>query len=112
MTSLPVTASHTLAVLSADAVTIRLPSFENDAANTPSEWPIKVRTSFPEAAPHTLAVLSHDPVTIRLPSGENEADLTRLVWPVSGSRRSDCPWVIPAVENTAPVRNIGARGPQ
>ena len=68
---LPVAASHTRAVLSADAVTMRVPSGLNCALVTLSSCPASVARLLPVAASHTRAVLSSDAVTMRVPSGLN-----------------------------------------
>ena len=81
--SAPLLASHTFAVLSQLAVTIREPSGLNDAESTVPVCPLSVRTSAPLLASHTFAVLSRLPVTIREPSGLNDAELTKLVCPLS-----------------------------
>jgi hypothetical protein len=59
--------SHTRAVPSKEAVTIRLPSGLNLALLTLAECPLSSATSLPEVS-HTRAVLSLDAVTISLPS--------------------------------------------
>ncbi|HEV7404416.1 MAG TPA: hypothetical protein VGO11_15860 [Chthoniobacteraceae bacterium] len=64
-------ASHTRAVSSCEAVTIRMPSGLNCALRTQPAWPASVASSFPLAASHTRAVLSNEAVTIRMPSGLN-----------------------------------------
>src|SRR5207248_659991 len=65
----PVEASHTLAVLSPPAVTIRRPSGLHDAWLNPSVWPLRVSTRAPVEASHTFAVLSIKAASTRLPSG-------------------------------------------
>ncbi|HEV7404415.1 MAG TPA: hypothetical protein VGO11_15855 [Chthoniobacteraceae bacterium] len=67
----PLAASHTRAVLSCEAVTIRIPSGLNCALSTTPSWPASVANTFPLAASHTRAVLSSETVTIRVPSGLN-----------------------------------------
>ena len=64
--SVPVDASHSLAVLSDDPVRILSPSGEKATERTSPVWPEKVRISAPLAASHSLAVRSHgsDPVRI------------------------------------------------
>jgi phosphate/sulfate permease len=70
---LPVSASHSCAVLSADAVTMRLPSGLN-AALIILSWLVRgSRVGLPVSASHSRAVLSWDAVTMRLPSGLNAA---------------------------------------
>ena len=66
---LPLSASHTRAVLSSEAVTIRRPSGLKLAALTRSSWRIGSPSGLPLSASHTRAVLSSDAVTIRRPSG-------------------------------------------
>ena len=86
----PVAASQTRAVLSSDAVTMRLPSGLNAALTTASSWPLSgAPIGWPVAASQIRAVLSSDAVTMRLPSGLNAALDTRPSWPLSG-RRSAC----------------------
>ena len=83
---LPLSASHSRAVLSSDAVTMRLPSGLNAALITASVWPVSGSPiCLPLSASHSRAVLSKDAVTMRLPSGLNAALRTPAVWPVSGS---------------------------
>jgi hypothetical protein len=56
---LPVSASHSRAVLSRDAVTMRLPSGLNAALITPSEWPVSDSPiGLPVSVFHSRAVLS------------------------------------------------------
>ena len=75
---LPLSASHSRAVLSQDAVTMRLPSGLNAALDTVSPWPSSASPiGLPVSASHSRAVLSADAVTIRLPSsGLNAALVT------------------------------------
>jgi hypothetical protein len=77
--------AHSRAVLSADAVTMRLPSGLNAALNTPSLWPTSVPICLPVSASHSRAVSSADGVTTRLPSGLNAALNRKLSWPTSGA---------------------------
>ena len=51
----PVAASHTRAVLSEEAVTIRVPSGEKAALCTETSWPLRVAMAAPVAASHTCA---------------------------------------------------------
>ena len=77
-------ASQTFAVLSALPVTIREPSGLNDAGQTSSVWPLRVRSWAPDVASQTFAVLSPLPVTIREPSGLNDAvSYTHLTLPTN-----------------------------
>ena len=70
----PVAASQIRAVLSKDAVTMRLPSGLNAALITASSWPLSGSpTGLPLSASQIRAVLSKDAVTMRLPSGLNAA---------------------------------------
>jgi hypothetical protein len=62
--------------LSADAVTIRVPSGENRAEVTMPPCPRSTASGFPERASQMRAALSPDAVMICLPSGEYAADLT------------------------------------
>src|SRR2546421_2109775 len=65
---------HNRAVLSTDAVTMRLPSGLNAALKTVSSWPLRGSLiGLPVSASHSSAVLSVDAVTMRLPSGLNAA---------------------------------------
>ncbi len=73
---LPVAASQTRAVLSSDAVTMRVPSGLNCALLTPRSCPESVARGLPVAASQTRAVLSYDAVTMRVPSGLNCALVT------------------------------------
>ena len=57
--SVPLSASHTLTVLSQLPLTMRLPSGLNDTLLTPSVCPLRVRISVPLSASHTLTVLSY-----------------------------------------------------
>src|SRR5262245_14043662 len=76
--------SHTHAVLSRDAVTMRLPSGLNAAPSTRSAWPLSVSpVGLPVSASHSRAVLSQDAVRMRLPSGLKLALFTPSVWPLS-----------------------------
>src|SRR5258705_3429068 len=66
---LPLSASHSCAVLSEDAVTMRLPSGLNAALATAAVWPVSGSLiGLPLSASHSRAVLSQDAVTMRLPS--------------------------------------------
>jgi hypothetical protein len=51
----PEAISHSRAVLSSDAVTMRLPSGLNDAGVTQFECPARTATGWPEATSQTLA---------------------------------------------------------
>ena len=77
-TSAPVLASHTFAVSSRLAVTIRDPSGLNDAEATAPVCPLRVRTSAPVVASHTFAVPSatrgHDPRPVRAERRRMDAD--------------------------------------
>jgi hypothetical protein len=53
--SLPVSASHSRAVLSADAVTTRLPSGLKAALHTRFVWPLRTAASLPVSASHSRA---------------------------------------------------------
>jgi hypothetical protein len=61
-------ATQTRAVLSAVAVTTRLPSGLKLALNTEPVWPLSRAISLPLSASKTRAVRSSDAVTTRLPS--------------------------------------------
>ena len=58
------------AVLSTEAVTMRLPSGEYAADSTQPWWPLRTVSEAPLAASQIRAVLSNEAVTIRVPSGE------------------------------------------
>ena len=73
---MPESASQTRAVLSHEAVTIRLPSGLNAAVYTIAACPWSVARILPVSASQTRAVLSAEAVTIRLPSGLNAAETT------------------------------------
>jgi hypothetical protein len=60
-----------LAVLSSEPVTMRLPSGEKATALTGPSWPASVAAPAPVAASHSRAVLSSLPVSTVLPSGLN-----------------------------------------
>src|SRR5262245_20814526 len=77
--------SHSRAVLSADAVTMRWPSGLNAALETASSWPLRSPIGLPVSVSHSRAVLSPDAVTRRLPSGLKAALDTSSPWPLSGS---------------------------
>src|SRR5580704_3635762 len=63
---------HTRAVLSAEAVTMRLPSGLNAASYTLLSWVlIGSLIGWPVVASQRRTVLSEDAVTMRLPSGLN-----------------------------------------
>ena len=74
--SAPDFASHTLAVWSWLAVTIREPSGLKDAELTQPSCPLSVRISSPVVASQILAVSSWLAVRMRDPSGLNDADET------------------------------------
>src|SRR6202522_307589 len=78
---LPVTASHTRAVLSSEAVTTRVPSGENAALQTSPPCPFKTAIGLPVTASHSRAVLSWEAVRTRVLSGENAALVTEATWP-------------------------------
>jgi hypothetical protein len=60
--------------LSAEAVTMRVPSGLNAATVTSAAWPASTARLWPEAVSHTRAVLSLAAVTMWVPSGLNAAD--------------------------------------
>ena len=66
---LPLAASHTRAVLSSDAVTMRVPSGLNAARRPEPSCPRSTTICLPVAASHTRAVLSDDAVTMRVRRG-------------------------------------------
>jgi len=70
----PEAASHTRAVASEEAVTMRVPSGLNTAELTVRVWPWSTARLRPELASHTRAVLSEEAVTMRVPSGLNAAE--------------------------------------
>jgi hypothetical protein len=72
----PVLASHTRAVLSEEAVTMRNPSGLNTALRTGPLCSLRILSGSPLLASQILAVLSSEAVTTRVPSGLNEAKLT------------------------------------
>src|SRR5262245_15586477 len=74
--------SHTRAVLSLDAVTIRRPSGLKLAARTTPSWRIGSPTDSPLSASHSRAVLSSEAVTIRRPSGLKLAAVTLSWWSI------------------------------
>src|SRR5215470_814746 len=74
-------ASQMRAVLSADAVTMRVPSGLKAAEVTWSLWPRRIAISVAVAASQMRAVLSHDAVTMRVPAGLKAAESTLLPWP-------------------------------
>src|SRR5262249_45365840 len=75
---------HSRARMSADAVTMCLPSGLNAAFVTPFSWPLSgSQIGLPVSESHSRTVLSSDAVTMRLPSGLNAAEYTKLVWPLS-----------------------------
>ena len=63
--SLPLVASHTRTVWSAEVVTTRRASGSNSALYTLSSCPFRVVISLPLLVSHTRAVLSQEAVTIR-----------------------------------------------
>jgi len=78
------------AVLSCDAVTMRLPSGLKAAESTRSSrrlstpissWPRRTAISLPLAASQVRAVLSFDVVTMRVPSELKSAEVSQLPWP-------------------------------
>lgn len=76
----PESASQMLAVLSSDAVRIRVPSGLNAAETTLSSCPLSVTRTRPESASQTRAVLSSDAVTTRIPSEQpRNAVFPRLI---------------------------------
>src|SRR5215510_11345256 len=95
---LPLTASHSRAVLSTEAVTTRWPSGLNCAETTPSAWIIGVPTDLPVIASQSRAVLSSEAVTTSRPSGLNCADVTRshASWVPQLLRRSRHPIAAPS----------------
>ena len=81
----PVSASHTLTVLSPLPETMRVPSGLNATLLTRSGVAVEgCADRWPVSASHTLTVLSSLPETMRLPSGLNATLVTASVWPVSG----------------------------
>src|SRR5947199_156037 len=72
--------SHTRAVLSQEAVTIRRPSALKLAASTGRLWRNGSPTGLPLCASHTRAVLSLEAVTIRRPSALKLAAVTPSSW--------------------------------
>jgi len=72
----PVAASQTRAILSNEAVTMRLPLGENSAEITRSPCPDSTASWAPVTASQMRTVLSSDAVTMRLPSGEYAAEVT------------------------------------
>ena len=81
---MPESASQTCAVLSNEAVTIRLPSGLNAAEETQPVCPWREARVLPESASQTRAVLSSEAVTTRLPSGLNAAEWTAVGVPLEG----------------------------
>lgn len=79
----PVTASHSLAVLSLDADATSLRSGEVTTAMTGSEWPSSVCSGAPVDGSQGLTVLSQDADANSLMSGENAMALTECIWPSS-----------------------------
>src|SRR5262249_23518329 len=77
--------SHSRAVSSKDAVTMRWPSGLKAALITIWSWPLISPIGLAVWASHSRAVLSADAVTMRLPSGLKAALSTKFAWPVSGS---------------------------
>ena len=75
-TGSPVAASHSRAVLSLEAVTMRVPSGLNAALRTLPSARCMRPIGSPVAASHSRTVLSPDAVTTRAPSGLNAAPLT------------------------------------
>ena len=73
----------TLAVLSKDAVTTRVPSGLNAALSTGPVCPESVASAAPVLASHKRAVPSSEAVTTRVPSGLNAAPSTASVCPES-----------------------------
>ena len=71
----PLRASHTRAVLSAEAVTTRVPSGLNCGGDDRALMPQRRAERLARcAASHTRAVLSPEAVTTRVPSGLNAAE--------------------------------------
>src|SRR4029434_1927807 len=72
--------SHSLAVLSSDAVRMRVPSCENTALRLRDQDlpPSRRVTSHLPSASHNIVVLSSDMVRMRVPSGEKIALRTSL----------------------------------
>ena len=69
MSSRPLAASHTRAVLSCEPVTMRVPSGLKAALSTASACPRRTEICAPVTASQTRVVPSSDAVMIRLPSG-------------------------------------------
>src|SRR5205807_2508954 len=74
--SLPLCASHTLAVASKLPVTIRAPSGEKATELTLKEWRESSSLRRSLCASHTLAAPKTLPVTMRVPSGDKATELT------------------------------------
>ena len=107
---MPVAASHSRAVLSAEAVTTRAPSGEKAALRTTSSWPRRTAICLPVAASHSRAVLSAEAVTTRVPSGEKAA-LSDL--PVMAAQDGDlpCRWRRPTPARSCPHEAVTTRAP-
>src|SRR3954469_22549637 len=75
--------SHTIALPSCPAVTIRFPSGEKSADQTHQLWPLSTCSVAPLARSHTRAVLSYEPLTSCRPSGEKRTLSTPSVCPGS-----------------------------
>ena len=71
---------QTRAVLSSDAVTIRVPSGLKAAAFTQFVWPLRIAISIAVAVSQMRAVLSRDAVTTSAPSGLKAAERTTYLW--------------------------------
>jgi hypothetical protein len=69
-------AFHTRAVVSRDAVAMRLPSGLKAADSSAALWPRRTSGSPVPSAFHTRAVVSDDAVTRRVPSGLKAAETT------------------------------------
>ena len=91
--SAPVFASHTFAVSSSLAVTIRDPSGLNDADDDAAGVPLEGEELGPVLASHTFAVPSRLPVTTREPSGLNAAERDAAGVPLEGEELGPAPRV-------------------
>src|SRR5260221_14018054 len=76
------------AVLSPDAVTMRVPSALKTAEFTQPSWPRRTAISLAVAAFQMRAVLSADAVTMRVPSGLKAAEFKQWSWLRRTDRKS------------------------
>ena len=81
--SAPLSASHSLMVLSLLRDAIRFPSGLNATLRIEPVCPLSVASWAPLAASHNLMVLSAHPDAIRFPSGLNATPQTTSAWPLS-----------------------------